>query len=295
MEIDQITPEQEAQFGAMDVAQLEAHVASEEGAAPQAEATGQPQAAEATQQTQAPQEEAPPKWFQDYVSKSEQNLKRELGSLRSLQGMGDKLPQLVQQQITAQLAQIRQAQQTANLSPEDQQAQAQLQTQQDQLAKYIRDQSRQEFGEAAKTYIPVLDKLIEREQRENLETASFNLVEGLIPDKAAQKEAWDEVFKQSYEDLVANKPGSVETQQRLENDPAFLAIRLAQVQRGKVQAQSNQVIQQRTNAGRQAAQGPRNTGTAQGGKKSIADMTPAEMQAYADKDPAAFEAEIPEM
>lgn len=289
MEIEQITPEQEAQFGGMEMKDLETHVAQEEGAAPvEGQATGQAQSGgEATGQTQntAPQENAEPAWF----TKFKEDYRREQGSLRSLQGMSDKIPALIKQE----LAKLQQAQRTANLSPEDQEAQAQLQTQQDALAKYVREQSRTEFQEAAKDYLPVLQELIEERKDSSYKNETLSMVKELIPEGA--DETWQKMWGDLAKDIEAGKPGAKERFDELSSNPHATAFAMVQVQRAQVQGQAQQVTAQRQNSARQAAQGPKSSAVQSNGKKSLAEMSPAEMQEFAEKDPAAFEAAIPEV
>jgi hypothetical protein len=282
------------QLDGMSVEQLEAHVA-QEGAleAPQQTENGQAeatsQAAEATQgenqTTETPKADEPPAWFKQYA----ENTKRELGSLRSLQSLADKLPKMVEQQLEKRLSALQQAQQNANLSPEDREAQAQLQTQQQQLARFVREQARAEFGEVGKDYIALLDQLKEQQQDQGHKNNALELVKEAIPENADK--AWNDVFQKSYEDIVAGKPGAIERQERLEKDPAFVALAMIQAQRSKVQTQATQVTQNRATQAKAAAQGLTVTGSAKAAAKPVAEMSQAELDKM---DIAELEAAIPE-
>lgn len=293
MDIEEISPAQEQELGSMSIEQLEQRVATEEGAAPvEGQATGQAQAGgEAAGQTQntAPEADAPPKWFTQYA----ENMKRELGSLRSLQGLSDKLPKLVEQQLNQRLQAMQQAQRNANLSPEDQEAQAQLQTQQDNFAKYVREQSRTEFQEAAKDYLPVLQELIEERKDSSYKNQTLSMIKEIIPEGA--DETWQKMWGDLAKDIDAGKEGAKERFDELSASPHATALAMIQVQRAQVQGQAQQVTTQRQNSARQAAQGPKSSAVQSSGKKSLAEMSPAEMQEFAEKDPAAFEAAIPEV
>ncbi len=277
----------EDQLESMPMDQLEAHVA-QEGAieAPQsaesgsAEATSSPTATpEAATVPQSPDE--PPKWFQEYAS----NMKRELGSFRGLQSGYDK----VQKKLEQTEAYLRQLQNQQNLSPEDREAQTQLQTQQEQLARFVREQARAEFGEVGKDYIALLDQLKEQQQDQGHKSNALELVREAIPEKS--DEAWNSVFEQSYKDIQAGKPGAIERQERLEKDAAYVALAMIQAQRSKVQTQATQVTQNRQTQAKAAAQGLTVTGSTKAGSKPLAEMSEAEMDKLSI---AELEAGIPE-
>lgn len=273
----------------MSIEQLEQHVA-QEGVleAPQGEATGAEATSnngEATGTATEVKEEAPPAWFQKYSD----NMKRELGSLRSLQGLGDKLPQMVEKQLEARLAKLAQAQQNANLSPEDQQAQVQLQTQQEALDKYVQDMADKRFQEAAKDYIPVLNELIEGRKNVELKNQTLGMVKDLIPEGAS--EIWEETFEQIAKDIEAEKPGALERYESMVSNPGNIALAMIQAQRSKVQSQVGQVEANRSNQARQAAQGPQSSVTKSQGKKAVAEMSQVELDKLST---AELEAGIPE-
>ena len=77
MDIEQATPERQAELDNMDVGQLEALVSQEEGAAPQVEATAKNQGEAVGQTQEEPKADAEPVWFTKY----KEDQKRELGSL----------------------------------------------------------------------------------------------------------------------------------------------------------------------------------------------------------------------
>lgn len=293
MEIEQATPEYQAELDSMSVEQLEQRVSQEEGAAPppQGEATGQPQGEIQTQQAQkeTPKEDGPPKWFQDYA----ENMKRELGSFRSLASLKDQLPKLVQQEAQRQLAALQQAQQNANLSPEDQQAQAQLQAQQKEWEKFVDTRSdaraKAQLEALAGDYLPLLNELKEQKQQERLQSSTFDLIKEIVPE--GHKEAWEEVFEGVAKDIEAGKAGAIEKFDRLAANPSEIALEIIRLQRSKVQGQAQQVTQQRAQAGKQAAQSVKSTAVQAGGKKSITEMTQAELDAMPI---AELEAAIPE-
>jgi hypothetical protein len=275
------------QLDNMSVEDLEQHVA-QEGAfeAPGTAENGQAEAtsgtAEATKPVESTQKvEEPPKWFQEYA----QNMKRELGSFRSQQGNYDKLQKKLEQTENY----LRQLQNQQNLSPEDRQAQAQLQTQQEQLAAFVRAQARAEFGEVGKDYIQFLDKLKEQQQDLSHRDTTLGLVREVMPEGA--EDAWQEVFKQSLADIEAEKPGAIERQMRLEKDPAYVALAMIQAQRGKVQTQAAQVTQNRQAQAKQAAQGLSVMGSPKAGSKALNNMSDAELDKLSI---AELEAGIPE-
>lgn len=282
------------QLDGMDEGQLSA-IVDQEGVttAPEqtgngtAEATATPETATQTQDTatETPKADEPPAWFKQFA----ENNKRELGSLRSLQGLADKLPRLVEQQLEKRLAALQQAQQNANLSPEDRDAQAQLQTQQEQLDRYIEQKARGVFQEAGKGYIELLDQLQEQRQDLSHRQSALDLVKDVIPEKS--DEAWNAVFEQSFKDIQAGKPGALERQERLEKDAAFVALTMIQHQRSQVQTQAANVTQQRASAAKQAAQSPTVTGSSKAGTKPVNEMTEAELDKLSI---AELEAALPE-
>lgn len=275
------------QLDSMSVEQLEAQVA-QEGAfeAPQSgenaggEATSS--GGEATQaQNEAPKQEEVPKYFREFS----ENMKRELGSYRGQQSNLDKMARRMEQLENA----LRQAQNNQNLTPEDRETQAQLQTQQEQLARFVREQARAEFGEAGKEYITLLDQIKEQRQDEGHKSSSLDLVREAIPEGADK--AWNSVFEQSYKDIMEGKPGALERQARLEKDPAYVALAMIQAQRSKVQTQASQVTQNRQAQAQKAAQSVTVTGAPKAGSKPLNEMSDAELDKLSI---AELEAGLPE-
>ena len=259
---------EQEQLDAMSIDELEKQVDLEEGA------VGAPEGGEVEPKAtpvEPAKEEGPPKWFLDAEAKRDENLKRELGSLRQLASLGDKLPKMVQAEVDRRIAAAQQQQ----LSPEDQQSQAQLQTQQEILKNYVRGESRAEFLEAAKDYLPILQQLQEQNQDFSHRNSVLDLVKEVIPEGADK--TWNELFEQSYKDIVAGKPGAVERQDRLEKDPAYVALAMIQMNRGKVQTQAADVTNQVKNSARQAAQTVKPGGVPATGKKNVADMSKDEL------------------
>lgn len=275
MEIEVASPEMQAELDGMSVEQLEARVSQEEGSAPppQGEATGQAQGEIKTEAK--PQADAEPAWFTKY----KEDNKRELGSLRSLQGLSDKLPALIEKQLSQKLAALQQAQNRANLSPEDQQAQDQLQTQQEALQRFVDARAdaraKAQLDAIAGDYLPMLNELKEQKQQGALQDATFGLVKELIPEGA--KEVWEQVFEQVAKDIEAGKPGSIERFDKLSSNPSEIALAMIQAQRGQVQQQAQQVTQKRQNMAQQAAQSVKSGAVKAEGKKSVAEMSQAEL------------------
>ncbi len=281
------------QLDAMPMDQLEALVNSE-GPAPQGEATGTQQAqGESTGQAEPTEQKAPvdetPAWFKAFDT----NLKRELGSFRGLQGQFDKLPGMVQQQIQQQLAKLQQAQQNANLSPEDRDAQAQLQAQQDTWSKFVQDKADERakavFGESAKPYIDYLNKQMEREADNAFKSQTLDQIKEMIPEGAEQ--TWEELFKGVHDDIVAGKPGAIERFDRLANNKDATALAMIQLQRSKVSSQAQQVTQNRSNLAKQAAQSPKGAAVTSQGKRNVAEMDQSDLDKLSI---AELEAAIPE-
>lgn len=282
------------QLDSMSEAELTA-IVDREGVTTAPEQTGNGEAeatagtAEATQSpestTETPKADEPPAWFKTFA----ENNKRELGSLRSLQSLGDKIPKLIEQQLEKRLAALQQAQQNANLSPEDREAQAQLQTQQEYWAKMAREQARVEFQELGGPYIELLNQLKEQKADLSHKESSLELVKDVIPEKA--DEAWNALFEQCEKDIRADKPGALERFSRLEKDPAYVAIELIKLQRSQVQTQAANVTNQRQNAAKQAAQSPSVTGSPKAASKPVNEMTEAELDKLSI---AELEAALPE-
>lgn len=288
MEIESVSEERQAELDSMPMDQLEQLVASEEGAAPaepgQATAKPQGESVGSETKTEAPKADAEPAWFTKY----KEDQKRELGSLRSLASLKDQLPSIIQKQVEQRLAALKSAEQNANLSPEDQQAQAQLQTQQEAWAKFVREQAKAEFGEVAKDYIPLLQELQEQKQQVSLQNNTFELVKEFIPENP--REVWEKVFEGVAKDIEDGKPGAIERFDKLSNSPEAIALAMVQLQRGQVTQQANQVTKQRAEQGRQAAQGVRTSAVQAGGKKSVTEMSQAELDAMSVEE---LEAAIP--
>jgi hypothetical protein len=290
MEIEQASPEYQSELDSMSIADLEAKVSQEEGAAPpaQVEATAQTQGESvgSVEQKEAPNADAEPAWFTKY----KEDNKRELGSLRSLASLRDQIPQIIQKEVNQRLASLQQAQTNANLSPEDQQAQAQLQAQQQEWAKFVREQAKAEFGEAAKDYIPLLQELQEQRQQQGLQNNTFELVKEFIPENP--RDVWEKVFEGVAKDIEAGKPGAVERFDKLSNSPEAIALAMVQLQRGQVTQQANKVTQQRTDQARQAAQGVKTSAVQAGGKKAVTEMSQAELDSMSVEE---LEAAIPKL
>lgn len=288
MEIEQATPEQQANLDSMSIEQLEGMVSQEEGAAPvqdgQATTQAKGEAVGSETQTEAQKTDGPPKWFQEYA----ENMKRELGSFRSLASLKDQLPKLVQEQVNQRMAALQKAQNNANLSPEDQQAQAQLQTQQEALQNFVKEQAQAVFGEAAKDYLPLLSELQEQRQQTGLQNATFELTKDLIPEGG--KEVWESVFEKVAKDIEAGVPGAVERFDRLSSNPSEIALAMIQAQRQQVQGQAQKVTQQRQQSAQQAAQGVKTGAVKAEGKKSVAEMSQSELDGLSI---AELEAAIP--
>lgn len=266
---------EQEQLDAMSTEELQTLV-DQEGATEQVQ-TEQEAPEQVEQATSEPPKDEIPAWYR----KEQENLKRELGSLRSLQSLGDKLPKLIEEKLSAALSKLQQ-------NPQDTEAQAQLQAQQDQLAKYVREQARAEFGEAGKEYIKLLDELKEQKQDFSHRQSSLELVKDVIPEEADK--AWNDVFEQSYKDIEAGKPGALERQERLEKDPAFVALAMIQAQRNKVSSQAQQVTDAKRATAKQAAQTIK-PGVPKAGVKSVAEMSEAELDSMSVAD---LEAAIPE-
>ena len=214
----------------------------------------------------------------------------------SLAGMRDKLPQMVQEQVEARLKALQTAQQNANLSPEDREAQAQLQAQQEQWSKFVDGRAdaraKAQLEALAGDYLPLLNELKEQKQQATLQNATLDLVKDVIPENG--RDVWEKVFEGVAKDIEAGKPGSVERFERLSQNPAEIALAMISIQRAEVQGKAQQVTQTRQNLAQQAAQGVKTSAVQSSGKKSLAEMSPAELDAEYDKNPAAFEAAIPE-
>lgn len=289
MEIEQASPEYQAELDSLSVEQLEQRVSQEEGAAPlqQGEATAknQGEAVGQAEQVEAPKADAEPVWFTKY--KADQ--KRETESLRSLASMRDKLPQLIQEQVEKRLQALRTAQQNQNLSPEERENQAQLQAQQEQWEKFVREKAKAEFGEAAKEYLPLLQEIKEQRAQVALQNSTFDLVKDVIPENG--REVWEKVFEGVAKDIEAGKPGAVERFERLSQNPAEIALAMISAQRAEVQGKAQQVTNQRQNQAQQAAQGVKTSASAVQGKKSVSEMSQAELDSLSVAD---LEAAIPE-
>ena len=293
MEIEVATPEQQANLDSMTIEQLEAQVSQEEGAAPQqqGEATGQPQgeAVGQTTQTEQPKVDAEPAWF----TKFKEDNKRELASYRSLMGMDQKIPRLIEAQVAQRLQALQQAQQTANLSPEDQQAQAQLQAQQQEWQRFVDARAdartKAQIDALAGEYGPILTELKEQRQQAQLQNATFDLVKDVIPENG--REVWEKVFEGVAKDIEAGKPGAIERFDRLAANPAEIALEMIRTQRAEVQGKAQQVTQTRQNQAQQAAQGVRTSAVQSSGKKSVAEMSQAELDKLSV---AELEAALPE-
>ncbi len=270
--------ETQEQLDVMPIEQLETLV-SEQGHTEEAPVDGKQDTSTATTgesvgksetETGSAPDEAPPKWF---VS-AQENLKRELGSLRKNQSAMDKLPQMIERQIEQRLARLQQQQ---NLSPEDRQNQEQLQTQQEQLDAYISKKATEVFGKEGGQYIGLLNEMKEQRQDSNHRNAVMEMASQVLPESAQSEEAWNSIFEQSYKDIMANKPGALERQERLEKDPAFVAFSMVQAQRSRVQGQAQQVTQTRTDQARAASQGVKTATVSNAGKKPVSEMSQKEL------------------
>jgi hypothetical protein len=293
MKIEQATPEQQANLDGMEIHELEALVASEEGAAPgvEGQATAQPQGESVGKtENEAPKADEPPKYFKDFA----EQIKRELGSYRSLTSLKDQIPQMVQKEAQRQLAALKQAERNANLSPEDQEAQEQLQAQQEEWQKFVDERAdaraKAQLDALAGEYGPILTELKEQRADARLKDAVSSLVKDVVPDFNDEKFA--SLFEGLAEKIEAGDQAALQRFERLTTQPEYAALELIKAQRGKVQQQAEQVNSQRDKMARAAAQTPKGSVTnANQGKKSVAEMNQAELDKLSI---AELEAALPE-
>ena len=249
-----------------------------------AEPAAEPVAAEPSQPTDGGGEagEQPQQAQPDFGQFQQQleNINRELGQFRKVQSLLDRLPQTIDDRLTK----WQKLQQLNQLPPEEREQARQYEQQEKALRDFTRREAQEAFKEAAKDYIPVIEKMQQREQNQ----VFFSAFSELAGEQAAELEkAGTSMFQRISKDLDSGNEMKIDaairfmdtaSAYRKAGNPEFELFHAQRELAQQQKANADGVIQNRVQNGKIAAQQPKGKGQASAVSKSMKGMSTADAE-----------------
>jgi hypothetical protein len=268
-------------FDSMSTEQLEQHIDKEQ-AASQNDATP----AQAPTQQSVGETNQPPQPTLAQLQEKIQNLEREAGRWRGLQGQMAKLPQAQREALRAELEERRNQQREQTLTPEERQAEQFRQAQAQALQKYTREQAVQALEEQFGPEI----QFLRQAQEDARDSQHLSTVSQMAEQNAPGSSKFiADLFKQNYNDLNSQDPEKVQealrwNKQATEN-PHFLTLELIRHSSKQVRENGQRFSSQQSADARKAGE------TIRAGKtvpvapqKALKDMTQRELDAMSTEE-----------